>query len=138
MDLPHFPRVLHVDAVHYAARPCGDEVAARHPDLRIGHGRAGQPHRQQRFDLHPQLAARLLHAGESSLVGHARTAHIARARAASGELCLDLRPRAVHQHQPHAQRGQQVEVVSERDELAVGHHLAAEATTKVRPRNAWM
>ena len=93
---------------------------------RVGHGRVGQPHRQQRLDLHPQLAARLLHAGQGSLVGDAGAAHIAGARAASGELGVDLRARAMHQHQPHAQRGQQIQVVSERDELAIGHHLAAE------------
>ncbi len=39
---------------------------------------------------------------------------------------LDLRARAMHQHQPDAQRGKQVEVMRQLDELAIRHHLAAE------------
>jgi hypothetical protein len=41
---------------------------------------------------------------------------------------LALRPRAVHQHQPDAERGEQVEIVQEAHEAgAFGDQLAAEA-----------
>ncbi len=40
-------------------------------------------------------------------------------------MLFDLRPRTMHQYQPDAQCGEQVEVMSEFDELAIGHHFAA-------------
>ena len=48
-------------------------------------------------------------------------------------LRLDLRARAMHQHQPHAEAGEQIEVVRQRDELAVGHDLAAEGDDERAP-----
>ena len=63
---------------------------------------------------------------ERHVVGHAQALVKAAAAAALLQLRLDLGARAVHQHQPHAESGEQVQVVREVEEAAVGHHLAAE------------
>ena len=42
------------------------------------------------------------------------------------ELCLDLRAGAVHQCEPYAERGEQIEINGEFDEAAVDHQFAAE------------
>ena len=50
----------------------------------------------------------------------------AAALAALAEPRLDLRSRAVHQHEPHAKRGKQVQVLGEVEEAAVRDDVAAE------------
>jgi hypothetical protein len=42
------------------------------------------------------------------------------------QVLLDLRARAMHQHQPDAETGKQVEVMGQLDELAVRDYFAAE------------
>ncbi len=128
VDLAHRAGELEVDAFEHAERARGDVVAGGDADLRAGHGRVGQALREQRLELDAQHAHRLLHRDERGLVGDAQALRVLRAHAARLQLRLDLRPRAVHEHQADAERGEQVDVVDEaREARALGEHLSAEA-----------
>jgi hypothetical protein len=59
--------------------------------------------------------------------------YVLRFQAGRAQLRIDLRPRAVHQHQAHAEAGEQVQVMRERDERAVSDDLAAEGDDKSAP-----
>ena len=111
-------------------RLCGDEITRYGIDDSAGHGRVGQALRQQRIDLHPQHANRFLDALQCYPVGDAQAVVILRAHPALLHLCFDLRPRAMDQHQPDASCLQQVDVLRQHRELAVGHHLATEGNDK--------
>ena len=126
IDLAHGARVLVIDAVDHAHRLGGDEIARHGVDRRAGHGRVGQALREQRVDVHAQYAHRLLDTLQCRRVGDAHAVGKARAGAALAQLRLDLRPRAVHQHQPDAGAVEQVDVVGEHRELALLDHITAE------------
>ena len=113
VDLAHGSRIKEVDALAHADGARGDEVARVDADLRARHRRARQPLREHGLDLDAQHARRLLDRHERGVVGDAQALRVARAHAACLELGFDLRPRAVHQHEPDAERRQQVEVVHE-------------------------
>ncbi len=99
IDLAHRTGVHQVHTVDDAYRLRGDEVAARHADVGIGHGRVRQTHRQQRLDLDTHAAHRFLHALHGLGIGHAYALMVAAADVVLGQMLLDLRPRAVYQHQ---------------------------------------
>ena len=130
VDFANFTGVLQIDAIEDADRLGGDEVAARHPDVGARHRRTRQAHRQQRFDLHAQTPARLFGHREGDVIGDAQSLHVARAVAEVLELGVDLRPRAMHHHQPHAQRRQQVQIVIDADKAALGNCFATEGDDK--------
>ena len=46
------------------------------------------------------------------------------------QMLLDLRTRAMHQHQPDAERRKQVEVMCQFDKFSVGNHLTAKGNDK--------
>jgi hypothetical protein len=70
----------------------------------------------------------MLHREQRIRVGDAQSLRVARALALGAQLGFDLRPRAVHQYQPDAERGEQVQIVQEAHEAgALGDQLAAEA-----------
>jgi len=116
--------VVIVDTVDHADRPRGDEVAAGHAQARALHRRGGHVHRQARLDGDAQLADRIDHALQGRAVGDPQITVKVRGYAARGQTCLDLRARAVHQHQAHAEAVQQHQVVDDIAEIRVGDTLA--------------
>ena len=62
IHLAHAAGVHQVHAVDHSDGLRGNEVATRHADIRVGHGRIRQSHRQQRLDLNPHPSDRFLHA----------------------------------------------------------------------------
>ena len=125
IDLADFARVQQIDAVAHAQRLCGDKIARGHPDIGARHRRVGQPQRQQRLDLDPHGAGGFLDARQRGIVGDAQAIDVADGGAVFGQPRFDLRPHAMHQHQPHAQAVQQVDVMRQLDEPAVRHQFAA-------------
>ena len=126
VDAAHLARQLHVDAVDDAERLRGDEVARRHADARARHRRVGDAEREQRLDPAPHLAAGLEHAVHRLGVGDAQSERVAALDVLLREDRLDLRPRAVHDDDAHAEAVQQVQVVDDAEERLVGDDLAAE------------
>jgi hypothetical protein len=138
VDPAHFAGVVVVDAFEHADRPRGDQVAAGHAQARALHRRSGHVHRQPRFDGDAQGADRIDHAVQGGRIGDAHAVVVVRGQAASGQAAFDLRARAVHQHQPHAQAVQQHQVVDDIAEIRVFHTVAGSMTTKVQSRWALM
>jgi hypothetical protein len=58
-------------------------------------------------------------------IGYPQPLVIARAQAAAVKLCLDLRARAMHQHEAHTEGCQQVAVIGKRLGQFASRHLAA-------------
>ena len=116
-----------IDAIHHPDRLGGEEVAAGDAHEAAGHRGVGQALGEQRLHLDAGHRHRRLDALEGRRVGDAQAVVVARGEAAAGQLGLDLRPRAVHQHQAHAQRGEQVAVVGQLLGKLAGRHLAAKA-----------
>jgi hypothetical protein len=126
VHLAHGAGVLVVDAVVHAHRARGDEVPRDGVDRRARHRRVRQAEREQRVHLDAEPPDRGLHALERGRVGHPQALVVARALPARRELRLDLRARAVDEHDADAGAVQQVQVVRERHEAAFGDQLAAE------------
>ena len=126
VDLAHHAAVHEVDAVDDAHGPRGEEVARHDAHGRVGHRRVGQALRERGLDLEAQLAGGLLRAVERHLVGDADAVAVARRVVLGLELVVDLRPEAVHQHQLHAHRVQDGQILHQRVELARGDHLAGD------------
>ena len=126
VDPPHLAGVAVVDTVDHAQRLGGDEVAGddANPDAR--HRRICQPHRQQRLDLDPHHAVGLLDAGQAVVIGDAQAIDDLHVGTAIGQLLLDLRPRARHQHQAYPEAVEQRDVVDQVGEAVVGNRLTAE------------
>jgi len=122
-----------IDAIDNAYRPRGDKVSARHPDVRTGHWRIGQPHRQQRLDLDTELAGDLHCRLKSCAIGNSQFLGISTAYFLRGQFGFDLRPGSVNQHQFYAQRGQQVQVMGQVKKSPVGDHLATKSNDKNLP-----
>src|SRR5690554_208538 len=113
VDAAHLAGVVVVHPVHHADGPRGDEVAAGDAQARALHGRGGHVHGQTRLDGDAQLTDGVDHAFQGRLVGDAQALVEARLQAALGQPRLDLRTRAVHQHQAHPQAVQQHQVVDD-------------------------
>ena len=108
--------------------PGGEEVAGHDPHGRVGHRRVGQALRERGLDLEAQLAGGLLRAVERHLVGDAHAVAVARRVVLGLELVVDLRPEPVHQHQLHAHRVQdgQILYASALSLCAASDHLAGD------------
>ena len=124
VNAPHFAGVVIVDAIDHANRPRGDEVAAGDAQARTLHRRACHVHRQARLDGDAQLANGVDHAFQGRAVGDPQVTVKARCQAVVGQARLDLRTRAMHQHQAHAEAVQQHQVVNDIAEIRVGNALA--------------
>ncbi len=118
--------MLQIHAIDHAYRLRGDEVATGYAYVGVGHRGIGQSHGQQRLDLDPHPSCRFLYALHGHGIGQAYSLMVAVFQVHFGQMLLDLRTCAMYQHQSDAQRGQQVEIVRQFDELAVGDHFAAE------------
>ena len=126
VDLADDAAVDEVDAVDDADRLRGEEVARDDADDGVGHRRVRQALRERGLDLEAQLAGGLLCAVERDRVGDAQPLAVARLVALRAQLLVDLRPKAVHQHELDAHRLQDREVLRERVELAGGDQLAGD------------
>ena len=126
-DLAHRAGVLVIDAINHAHRPRGDEVAPGDADVAARHRRVGQALREQRLDLEAGHRHRRLDALQRLGIGHPQAMVEARLQPATRLLGVDLRARAMHQHQADAERGEQVAVVGEALRALAGGDLAAEA-----------
>lgn len=126
IDLAHLAGVLVVDAVHHAGGPGGDEVARQDADVRMRHRRVGQALAEGGLDVQADLAGRLLGAFQRGRVGGRQAPAELLGVALQAQLFIDLRARAVHQHQVDAQGRQQGEVLHQDIEGAGLHQLAAE------------
>ncbi|MCY1546208.1 hypothetical protein D9M68_821960 [compost metagenome] len=115
-----------VDAVDHTDGPRGDEIAGAHPQPRTLHRRGGDIHGQARLDGDAQLAHGVDHALQGRTIGDPQVAVEVRGQAASGQARLDLRARAVHQHQAHAHAVQQHQVVDDIAEVRVSDPLAGQ------------
>ena len=71
VDAPHFTGVLIVETAAHAYRFGHHEVAADQPDAGVMHGRVGQPHGEQAFQLQAQCADRRHDAIQRGAVGDA-------------------------------------------------------------------
>ena len=116
-----------IDAVNDADRARGDEVAAGDADVAARHRGVGQALGQQRLDLEAGDGHRRLDALERIGIGHAQAVVEARLQAATRKLDIDLRPRAMHQHQADAECSEEVAVVGEALCALAGGDLATEA-----------
>ena len=133
------PLCMEVDAVDDADRPRGEEVARHHAHRRVGHRRVRQALRERGLDLEAQLAGGFLRAVERDRVGDAQAVAEARRMALGAQLLVDLRPKAVHQHELDAHRVQDRQVLHEADSACRRRSARRRSpTTKVLPRYAWM
>ena len=121
VDPAHFAGVVIVDAFQHANRPRGDEVATGHPQARALHRRGRHVHGQARLDGDAHLADGVDHAFQGRAVGNPQVAVKVRGQAAGRQAGFDLRARAVHQHQAHAEAVQQHQVVDDIAEVGIGH-----------------
>ena len=122
----HFAGQAEVDAVAHAVGLGGDEVAGHGVDLGAVHGRVGQAHAQQRLDLQTDGADRVHDAAQRLARGDAQAVVVGRGQPVLDQVLVDLRARAMHQHQLDAQRVQQRDVMHDVAEVLVVHGLAAE------------
>ena len=125
IDLAHLTGMHEINTLDNPDRLGGHKIAARHADVGARHRRIGQCNRQQCLDLYAHAAARLFRARQSDIVGDAQAPHETRAVFQFFQARLDLRPRAMHQHQAHAQARQQIQIVYEREKPRIRHDLAA-------------
>ena len=130
VDFADFAGMQQIFPFDHADGLGGDEIARGHPDVGARHGGVGDSQRQQRLDLDPDRAGRLLDAGQRGVVGHAQTVDIADGRTVFDQARLDLRPYTVHQHQPDPQAVQQVDIVRQLHKSPVRHQLAAKCDDK--------
>ena len=134
INLAHLTGVQQINTVDHTDRLGRHEVAAGDTDVRTGHRRIRQAHRQQRLDLDAHAPARLFGARQRNVIGDTQAVDETRAVFELLQPRLDLRPRAMHQHETHADASQQVQVMNQRDELrAVIDHLAAESNDEGAP-----
>jgi len=126
VDAAHFASVVVVHAFEHADRPRSDQVAGGHAQARALHGRSGDVHRQPRFNGQAQGADGIDHAVQGGRISNTHAPVIVRRQAAIGQPAFDLRARAMHQHQAHAQAVQQHQVVDDIAEIRVFHPIARE------------
>ncbi len=99
----------------------GDEVAGGDRDAHAGHGGVGRAQGEQCLDLDPNGPGGLLDAGQGLIISHPQALDVAQLGPALREPFLDLRPRAMHQHQAYPQSVEQGEIVDQLREPCTGH-----------------
>ena len=122
-DLAHLAGEQQIDALDHAGGLRGDVIAGSDANLGAGHRRVGQADGKHALDIDAHRADRILDVFQRVGVGHAAALHILRFGA---QAFLNLRPHAMHQHQAHAERIEQVDVVNQIDEILPQHRFAAE------------
>ena len=126
VDPAQLSRVLEIDSVADPERAGDEEVPGAHADSRSRHRRVGKTHRQQ--GLHSGACRRICfyHTSERPRAGDAHSVREGGLEARFREAGIDLRPGAVHQHQPDAEGIEEREVVDERGKGAAFDRFAAE------------
>jgi len=124
VDTAHLSGVMQVDAIEHADRPRGNEVATGHAQPRALHRRGSHVHRQACLEGDAQLPDRVDHAFHGRRIGDAQVAVEAWLDASRGQARLDLRTRAEHQHQAHAEAVQQHQVVDDVGEVGMLQAIA--------------
>ena len=114
IDLAHGAGVLEVDAADHADRLGGDEVAAGDAHPGAGHRRVRQALGKQGLDLDAGHAHRALDAFQGGAVGYPQALMEMRLQTAPLQLGIDLRTRAMNQHQAYSQAFEQVEILRQR------------------------
>ena len=127
VDLSDQSGVFEIDAADDADRPGGHEVARDDANGRVRHRGVGQALRESGFDIKTGLTGGFLGAFEGQCIGDPDTVVIAALRTPQGHLLIDLRAGAKDQHQTHAHRVQQAQVLRQGVEPPVGHQLAGKA-----------
>ncbi len=115
-----------VHTFEHTDRPRRDQVAGRHAQARALHGRSGDVHRQACLDGQAQGADGIDHAIQGGGIGDTQAPVVVRGQAAISQAAFDLRARAMHQYQAHAQAVQQHQVVDDVAEIRVFHPIARE------------
>ena len=105
------PAVTVVDTVIHAQRLGDDKVTADHIDVRALERRIVQAHRQTRGDIQLQLARCLLNQFKGFAIGDTNVFMIGWLMLMFGQIGVDLRTRAVDQHQADAQAMQQPYII---------------------------
>jgi hypothetical protein len=98
--------------------------------LRAEHGRVGQPHAQQGFDFEADGADGIHDAAQRLAGGDAQAVVEGRGQSVLGQIFVDLRARAVHQHQTDTQRMQQGDVVNDVAEVVVVDRFAPKQSAR--------
>ncbi len=124
VDPANFAGVLIIDPLNHADGPRGDEVAAGHAQPRALHRRGSHVHGQPRLEGDAHMPDGVDHTLQRGGFGDAQAAVNARFDAARRQPRLDLRTRAEHQHQPHAEAVQQYQVVNDVAEIGVFQPIA--------------
>jgi len=127
VHLAHQARVLKVHAVQNAYRPGGDEVARNDTHRRAGHGRVGQALAEGGFDFVAQLAGGFFGTVERDAVGDAHAVRILGCVALGRQLLVDLRAKAMHQHDLHTHALDQRQVLRQMPQLARGNGFTRDA-----------
>ncbi len=130
IDLADQPGVLEIKAVDHAHGAGDDEIAGDHAHGGAGHRRVGQALRERSFNLEAQLARRFLRGIERDFIGHPHAVRVARADAFFAQLRFDLRTKAVHEHDAHAHRGEQRNVLHQRVEASGRDQFAGDGDHK--------
>ncbi|MNQ26856.1 hypothetical protein D3C85_401020 [compost metagenome] len=89
------------------------------------HRRVGQTLAERRLDVQADFAGGFLGAFERGGVGGGQASVELMGEPLQAQLLIDLRARAVHQHQPDSQRRQQGQVLNQRIQRARLHKFAA-------------
>ncbi|MNV57635.1 hypothetical protein D3C71_1499770 [compost metagenome] len=126
VDLAHLAGVLVVHAVQHAGGARRHEIAGNDADVRVRHRRVGQALAERRFDIQADFARGFLGAFQRGGVGGRQAAVELLGIALQAQLLIDLRTRAMHQHQPDAQGRQQRQVLHQGVQRAGLNQLAAE------------
>ena len=133
IDAAHLAGEREIDAVAYAHRARGDEVARCDAHTGAVHGRVGESHGKQRFHLRAHGPAGVDDGVERAGVGHADPVHELRLPAAELQAILDLRSDAVHNNELHAEAVQQRHVVHQGRELGLQERVALELNDEYAP-----
>ena len=102
VDAADAAAVAVVNAVVDAQRLGDDKVAADHVNVRALQRRIAEAHRQPGGDIQLQRARRLLHQLKGFGIGHAGVLMVDRLVVVRGKVSVNLRARAVDQHQADA------------------------------------
>ena len=127
-----------IDPVENPHRPCGHEVARHDADVRVRHRRVRQTLADRGLDVETHFTGRFLRGFERARIGDAQPVRKLGFDTVQAQLLLDLRARAVHQHDLDTHRLQQRDVGHERIQQPLLHHLAAKPPTNVLLRNLWI
>ncbi len=126
-DLAYFAGELQINPVNDSGWLRGNVIAGSDANVGARHRRIRQTDREHAFDIHPHRADCVLDVLQRFGVGHPAALHVL---VFGGQTFFYLRPHAMHQHQTHAKRIEQVDVVNQIDEILAQHRFTAKREDK--------